>query len=488
MYLSHFSDFARTNVETDRKTSTTRRLPLSYQNVSAITGVADFFLVCVSYSICLIYYTYIHDKLIINKQSIITFAIINGFIFHYIAYNHGLYRPQVLSNKLIYVIRILKVWVISCIIVSIAFPSLSDKTEIYSKLIFYSLFIQLILLYAVHIIVEHVLRLMMVEEGGVGRRIVILGEPNELIGLSRTFLARYFGMREVSRISIGATPASCSDEVRINVNKALHDAREHDAEEFVIALRWSSRVLLQSVRDQLRASPLPVRLLPDSNIRSMLGCDALLEGQPSLAVKLQREPITLSERALKRALDIVLATTAILILSPILVCTAAAVKLDSPGPILFRQRRNGFDAKQFVILKFRTMKVLEDGPRITQACRGDHRVTRVGRFLRRCSIDELPQLINVIMGDMSLVGPRPHALAHDHEYKSLIAEYAFRHHVKPGITGWAQVNGLRGETKRVEQMAERVKLDLWYIGHWSFWLDINIIGRTCFEVLRSRAY
>jgi undecaprenyl-phosphate galactose phosphotransferase/putative colanic acid biosynthesis UDP-glucose lipid carrier transferase len=191
---------------------------------------------------------------------------------------------------------------------------------------------------------------------------------------------------------------------------------------------------------------------------------------------------------IKRALDFALAAVAIIFLLPLLVCVAIAIKLDSAGPVIFRQRRNGCNGIQFAILKFRTMTVLEDGPTVTQASPGDHRVTRVGKLLRRSSIDELPQLFNVLTGDMSLVGPRPHALAHDIEYQAQIAKYAFRYQVRPGITGWAQVNGLRGETRRLEQMAERVTLDLWYINHWSLGLDIYILMRTCLEVVRNRAY
>jgi undecaprenyl-phosphate galactose phosphotransferase/putative colanic acid biosynthesis UDP-glucose lipid carrier transferase len=193
-------------------------------------------------------------------------------------------------------------------------------------------------------------------------------------------------------------------------------------------------------------------------------------------------------RVVKRLLDIIGAALAIALLFPLFIAAAIAIKLDSPGPIIFRQRRNGFNAKQFVIFKFRTMSVLEDGPTVTQAKRGDDRVTGMGRLLRRSSIDELPQLFNVIRGDMSLVGPRPHALVHDAEYQVLIANYSFRQHVKPGITGWAQVNGLRGETERLEQMTQRIDLDLWYINHWSLNLDLYILLRTCFEVLRNRAY
>jgi undecaprenyl-phosphate galactose phosphotransferase/putative colanic acid biosynthesis UDP-glucose lipid carrier transferase len=192
------------------------------------------------------------------------------------------------------------------------------------------------------------------------------------------------------------------------------------------------------------------------------------------------------EKASKRALDIVGASIALLLLAPMMAAAAIAIKLDSPGPVLFRQRRNGFNTKAFVIFKFRSMKVMEDGANVIQARRSDPRITTVGRLLRQTSIDELPQLLNVLKGDMSLIGPRPHALAHDNHYSEIVAEYAFRHHVKPGITGWAQVNGYRGETAKVEQMRQRVAHDLWYINNWSLMLDLTIIARTCFELIRPR--
>src|SRR5262249_14519329 len=157
-----------------------------------------------------------------------------------------------------------------------------------------------------------------------------------------------------------------------------------------------------------------------------------------------------TEIAVKRTLDICFAAAGLLILFPLLVALSFAIKLDSRGPVIFRQRRKGFNGATFSIYKFRTMAVLEDGTTIRQARRNDDRITRLGRFLRATSIDELPQLMNVLRGDMSLVGPRPHALAHDNEYTASIGNYAFRHHVKPGITGWAQANGLRGETADLE--------------------------------------
>ncbi len=179
---------------------------------------------------------------------------------------------------------------------------------------------------------------------------------------------------------------------------------------------------------------------------------------------------------------------AIACLWPLFLIVATAITLDSPGPVLFRQRRSGLNGREFVIFKFRTMTVLEDGPVITQACRNDCRVTLIGKILRRASLDELQQLFNVLKGDMSLVGPRPHALAHDRNYRLHIADYDERYQVKPGLTGWAQIKGLRGETESVAVMAERVRFDLWYARNWSLGLDLKIMLRTCFEVFRDRAY
>jgi undecaprenyl-phosphate galactose phosphotransferase/putative colanic acid biosynthesis UDP-glucose lipid carrier transferase len=188
-------------------------------------------------------------------------------------------------------------------------------------------------------------------------------------------------------------------------------------------------------------------------------------------------------------MDIVLGSLASIIALPIVILAMIAIKLDSPGPAVFRQRRNGFNGKQFVIYKLRTMTTLDNGANIRQASRRDARITRVGRLLRRTSIDELPQLLNVLRGEMSLVGPRPHAVAHDDEFQGTVADYAFRHHVKPGITGWAQCHGARGATPSLKEIVTRVELDLWYINNWSAWLDLRVLFLTVFEVLRwDRAY
>jgi exopolysaccharide biosynthesis polyprenyl glycosylphosphotransferase len=198
-----------------------------------------------------------------------------------------------------------------------------------------------------------------------------------------------------------------------------------------------------------------------------------------------RPPLSQLQRAAKRVFDVLVATAGLVILAPLLTLAAIAIKLDSPGPVLFRQTRHGYNNETIKIFKFRSMTKLEDGDDFVQAMRNDSRVTRVGAILRRSNIDELPQLINVLRGEMSIVGPRPHATAHNKMFEDKISVFSRRHVVKPGITGWAQVNGCRGATETLEKMRRRVEHDLYYIDNWSFWLDLRIIIMTVFS---KRAY
>lgn len=192
------------------------------------------------------------------------------------------------------------------------------------------------------------------------------------------------------------------------------------------------------------------------------------------------------QRGLKRTMDVVLAGIALVILAPWMLLIAVAIRSTSPGPALFRQGRSGYQGRTFTILKFRSMTVMEDGDQVRQAQRNDQRITSVGRWLRRTSLDELPQLINVLRGEMSLVGPRPHAQVHDIAFAKLVAHYELRHRVKPGITGWAQVNGLRGETSSLDLLQRRIECDLDYIRNANLALDLNILVRTVFVVLSQR--
>jgi putative colanic acid biosynthesis UDP-glucose lipid carrier transferase len=192
---------------------------------------------------------------------------------------------------------------------------------------------------------------------------------------------------------------------------------------------------------------------------------------------------------LKRGVDLVFGSLLLAVLSVPMLVISLLIKCTSPGPVFFRQRRYGLDGHEIFVWKFRSMRVCENGPAIAQAQQNDPRVTRLGAFLRKTSLDELPQLFNVVAGSMSLVGPRPHASAHNEQYRQLIQGYMLRHKVKPGITGWAQVNGWRGETDTLDKMIGRVQCDHQYIREWSLWLDLKILLMTVFVVLsRKNAY
>jgi Undecaprenyl-phosphate glucose phosphotransferase len=280
-----------------------------------------------------------------------------------------------------------------------------------------------------------------------------------------------------------SSSASDHAELEAEILAALGDVRGSDAEAIFLAVPWQA--LSGRFLRHLSNSPLPVRLVPERWAADLITKPSVTLGSFT-AVEIKRAPLTETEQFCKRVLDIACAATGLVVLSPLLAITALTVRLDTPGPILFRQTRHGFNGKPFKIYKFRSMSVLEDGPQVRQASRVDSRVTAVGYWIRRLSIDELPQLINVLRGEMSIVGPRPHAVAHDNYYNDIIAKYAFRHHVKPGLTGLAQVKGYRGETPKVELMARRIDYDIRYIDTWSFWLDIKIILHTAFELVRTR--
>jgi undecaprenyl-phosphate galactose phosphotransferase/putative colanic acid biosynthesis UDP-glucose lipid carrier transferase len=327
-----------------------------------------------------------------------------------------------------------------------------------------------------------------VSRGAIGRRdVVLIGDCNEMAGLEPQDLLAFFGAADVNSFTLSREDdplIRASTDVRV-FNSVANFVRRNGCREILLALPWGDAGRMEFVRDQIKTLPVAVRLLPDMRVRSLTNYTSSAR-QRVLAIEIQRAPLSGAERFVKRVMDVSVASLALIFFLPVMALTAIAIKLDGPGPVIFRQRRKGFNGQQFVMFKFRTMTVQENGPIVAQATRDDPRVTSIGRLLRSASIDELPQLLNVLNGDMSLIGPRPHALAHDNYFENVVGDYAFRHHVKPGITGWAQCNGARGATPSIEHISERVKLDLWYINNWSLWLDIQILIKTFFEVLRKR--
>jgi exopolysaccharide biosynthesis polyprenyl glycosylphosphotransferase len=232
--------------------------------------------------------------------------------------------------------------------------------------------------------------------------------------------------------------------------------------------------------DILSELPVAIHMIP-ADAAELLGSARLGELGPLVTIELLPRPLSTVHRLVKRAFDLAAAASGLFLLSPLFLIASIAIKLDSPGPIFFRQTRHGYNNETIRVFKFRSMTTREDGAAFRQATRDDPRVTRVGRFLRRSNIDELPQLLNVLAGDMSIVGPRPHPVALNRVFEQQISPFSRRHNVKPGITGWAQVNGYRGQTDTLEKMRRRFEYDLYYIDHWSFLLDLKIILMTFFS-------
>jgi len=316
-------------------------------------------------------------------------------------------------------------------------------------------------------------------------RIVLVGLADQLAANKALSSLERHGYAVARVFSLPVDPDYTFDkqELRSRLRELIRYVREMGIDEIIIAVPWRLTDLLGEVEEELRVLPVPVRLVPDTTTGRLLD-RPLIDLGPTKAVELQRAPLSAAQRILKQGMDRILAAMSLVALIPFFAVISAAIRLESPGPAFFLQTRIGFNGRPFRIFKFRTMSTLDDGLAIVQATKNDKRVTHLGKLLRKLSIDEVPQLLNVLRGDMSLVGPRPHALAHDNEYDRLIATYAIRHKMRPGITGWAQVNGHRGETPELGMMRRRVESDLWYIEYWSLWLDIRILLVTVVRVLK----
>jgi putative colanic acid biosysnthesis UDP-glucose lipid carrier transferase len=309
------------------------------------------------------------------------------------------------------------------------------------------------------------------------QRYIIVGVNEVGLELARRLPAKgfsgYFDFRSPDRVS----PLLETDKFAGHCRDLADYVRARAIGQVYIALPLANVPRLSALINALRDTTASVYFVPDAFAFDLIqGRLAEVNGMPVLSVC--ETPFQGTDAILKRLMDVAVGGCALLLTLPVIVLIAAAVKLSSPGPALFRQRRYGLNGEEITVYKFRSMIVCEDGAIVTQATARDRRVTGVGRFLRRTSLDELPQLFNVLQGTMSLVGPRPHAVAHNEKYRRLINGYMIRHKVRPGITGLAQINGLRGETETVEKMAERVRYDLEYLRNWSPWLDLRILFKS----------
>jgi Undecaprenyl-phosphate glucose phosphotransferase len=292
------------------------------------------------------------------------------------------------------------------------------------------------------------------------------------------------GCRFLTPLPLTASAETRRAALDRDLAEAAASVRTLEPDAIYLLLPWSATDIIERCAETFLTLPVEIHLGPEQILHKFEEVELAKIG-PLASLQLTRLPLSRAEVVQKRMLDLVCSAFGLLALTPLFLMVAILIKLDSPGPIFFVQRRYGFNQKPFRIIKFRTMRVLDDGAVIPQATRDDPRFTRIGSLLRRWNIDEIPQLFNVLTGDMSLVGPRPHALSHDHEFERRISLYARRHNVKPGITGWAQIHGFRGEIDNEEKLRKRVEYDLFYIDNWSLWLDLKIIART---ILSPTAY
>jgi putative colanic acid biosysnthesis UDP-glucose lipid carrier transferase len=259
--------------------------------------------------------------------------------------------------------------------------------------------------------------------------------------------------------------------------------KQHQVNILYISLPMENRPRIVKLIDELKDTTASIYFLPDIFLSDLIqGNVGQVDGIP--VITLYETPFTGVDGIIKRMFDLLFSATALVLISPILLIISLGVKMSSPGPIIFKQRRYGLDGKEILVYKFRTMMVAEDGEVVRQATKQDQRITGFGRLLRKTSLDELPQFMNVLQGRMSVVGPRPHAVAHNETYRKIIKGYMVRHKVRPGITGWAQVNGFRGETDTLDKMQSRIEYDIDYLRNWSAKLDIYIVLKTIAMLFR----
>jgi Undecaprenyl-phosphate glucose phosphotransferase len=317
------------------------------------------------------------------------------------------------------------------------------------------------------------------------RRVILIGDQDHCLQFSTRAVAT--GIQTVRSFDFPMVRAHSSVPTRPGTvqvpsdgRQLVADCRPLRADDIIILIAQQDVPSVLALASALSELPVDVHVVPVGSI-DLMAVSRTTQFGNMVTMRIFQSPLTSFNRAIKRAFDIAAAITGLVVLSPLFVLTALAIRLDSRGPVLFRQTRHGYNNEPIRVLKFRSMTVMEDGDNFRPAIRHDPRVTRVGRVLRSTNIDELPQLFNVLVGDMSIVGPRPHATAQNEVFAELISSFFRRHNVKPGITGWAQVNGYRGNIDTLEKMQRRVEHDLYYIDNWSLVLDLKIMIMTVFS-------
>ncbi|KHD25918.1 capsular biosynthesis protein [Vibrio caribbeanicus] len=315
---------------------------------------------------------------------------------------------------------------------------------------------------------------------GATRAGLLLGNELEKNKHNGEKLVGFYDDRTLERIEDSLGSVQTNLKMLGNIDDALLLAKHGSVKNVYVALPMEAAKRIKQILNAFSDSNAHVHIVPDFFTFDLLHSRWNSIGNV-VTLSVHDTPFRGFSSVIKRIEDVVLSILIILAIAPILLFVAIGVKLSSPGPIIFKQDRYGLDGRPIKVWKFRSMRSTDNGAVVKQATKGDPRVTKFGAFIRRTSLDELPQFFNVLTGQMSIVGPRPHAVAHNEEYRGLIDKYMLRHHVKPGITGWAQINGYRGETDTLDKMEKRVEYDLTYIQNWTLWLDIKIVYLTIFK-------
>jgi putative colanic acid biosynthesis UDP-glucose lipid carrier transferase len=323
---------------------------------------------------------------------------------------------------------------------------------------------------------------------GPRQRAILVGMNEQGMAFSRKLTASPLSHIELLGF-VDSRSANRLDHPDVTMLGRIEDLAElvktHHAQLIYLSLPMSSQPRILQALDSLKDTTASIYFIPDMFVTDLIQGHASAVCDTAV-IAVCETPFTGFDGVVKRVSDIVFSLLILVLISPVLLGIAIAIKATTTGPVLFKQRRYGLDGEEILVYKFRSMSVSEDGANVVQASRSDARITPIGAVLRRTSLDELPQFVNVLQGRMSIVGPRPHAVAHNEFYRKLIKGYMVRHKVKPGITGWAQVNGYRGETETLDKMQGRIDCDLDYLRNWSLRLDIRIILRTVGLVLKDR--
>ena len=461
-----------------------RRTPIARAVYGDIVQVVDFLAVtAASIAVALVYHDYVLVAQL-DAQRYVAAGLVGATGVTTLLRRDGLYDFERLISSSQAVRAVLGRWLM-VILGLIAFGFALKVTESFSRAwLFGWTGSSATILILTRIIAAMILR-RTVREGGVfSRRIAVIGKTRAAEKFKELAETGDHAVSVVGVYDVNIKDASTTHAFELTGNLAalVRAARAGDIDDIVIALPDAASSDLNALISRLSILPVSIAICPNEHWLNHTGGELVRIGTAPL-LNLYRRPLEGWGGFVKTLEDKLLGSIAFLLAAPAILAIAAAIRLQGSGPVFFRQKRHGFNNEVFTIYKFRTMIVAEDGERVEQAKAGDARVTPLGRVLRRYSLDELPQLINVLRGEMSLVGPRPHALAHNHAYAQTIANYSGRHKMKPGITGWAQVNGYRGETSETEKMAERVRYDLDYIDNWSLWFDLKILVFTIAAVL-----